>query len=175
MTYHTDPTVKNLRQVIRLGVYAVAIQDNQILLTMKGKDGCYAGLLDLPGGGVEFGENAEMTLAREFKEEVGMMFDSMKLMDNLSHTQYVDTIVKTQCIDNLSRLKPALHPNDPFSFHHLGQIYEVFGFQGIQGVVAEDEFAWYAIDKLELSCLTPFAKVIVAKIKAELDVHPATC
>lgn len=139
-----------LRKVIRIGVYGVALQDNMILLTSKGTCGCYAGLLDLPGGGVEFGESPEETLRREFQEEVGMSFAEMKLLDNLSHTQDVHNVP------------------DPFAFHQLGQIYSVTGVHAIPDVLAQDEFAWYPLAALRPEQLTPFAKVVFSRFFQEI-------
>ncbi|RYC73240.1 Nucleoside triphosphatase NudI [Candidatus Nanosynsacchari sp. TM7_G1_3_12Alb] len=51
---------------IRVGVYAVIIEDNKILLTRQW-DG-----YSLIGGGVEKGETIEESIAREVKEETGL-------------------------------------------------------------------------------------------------------
>jgi 8-oxo-dGTP pyrophosphatase MutT (NUDIX family) len=56
------------------------------LLVVRQKRGPYAGKLDFPGGGIEFGESAELALRREFSEEVAMEFDSLQLIDNLTAT-----------------------------------------------------------------------------------------
>jgi 8-oxo-dGTP diphosphatase len=136
------------RYVQRIGVYGVAIQDGQMLLTTKGPKGCYRGLLDLPGGGIEFGESAQDTLKREFAEEVGMTFESMELLDNFSHTQHVTGV------------------GDPFHFHHLGQVYIVTGVVPIPNQAGEDIFDWYPVKRLTPEMLTPFArKAFVALIK----------
>ena len=51
---------------IRVGVYAVIIEDNKILLTRQW-DG-----YSLIGGGVEKGETVEESIVREVKEETGL-------------------------------------------------------------------------------------------------------
>ena len=51
---------------IRVGVYAVIIEDNKILLTRQW-DG-----YSLIGGGVEKGETIEESIVREVKEETGL-------------------------------------------------------------------------------------------------------
>lgn len=129
-----------MRKVTRIGVYGVAIKDNKILLVEKGTGGSYSGLWDLPGGGVEFGETAEETLRREFREEVGMSFEQMEHLSNYSHCAKV------------------FHVPDPFHFHHLGQVYRVFNFQTIPSIKPEDNFIWEDISKLNREMLTPFAK-----------------
>jgi 8-oxo-dGTP diphosphatase len=129
----------SIKQVTRLGVYAIAVLDQQILLIEK-KDGYYGGLLDLPGGGVEFGENPEEALRREFKEEVAMRFKSMKLISNLSHRGM------------------ATHTKPHFDFHHVGLIYHVEEFEEIKNVVPEETFSWHSLKQLDLTKLTPFAR-----------------
>ncbi len=143
---------EELKQVTRLGVYGVSVRDNKILLVTKGSDGVYANLLDLPGGGVEFGESPEETLAREFQEEVGMTFESCALITNLSHTRMI-TKNEHQGIT---------------SFHHLGQIYAVYGAKDALGVTAEDEFHWYPLAALTENRLTPFAREILLKLQAQM-------
>lgn len=86
----------------RTGVYGVAIKEGHMLLIWQ-KNGPYAGKLDFPGGGIEFGETPEQTLRREFVEEVAMEFDSLQLIDNLTVT-----------FDAPST-----------SFFHIGMIYRV--------------------------------------------------
>lgn len=103
------------KEITRLGVYGVLLQDNKILLVYQ-KQGLYAGKLDFPGGGMEFGESPEEALRREFAEEVAMEFDSLLLLNNL--TAKVDV--------------PAIFPNDAYLFFHIGMIYKINGFRLIE-------------------------------------------
>ncbi|HLN61991.1 MAG TPA: NUDIX hydrolase [Symbiobacteriaceae bacterium] len=65
---HTDlPRV----QERRIGAYGICIHNGRMLLIHKAK-GPYTGLLDLPGGGIEWGEAPDETLVREFLEETGL-------------------------------------------------------------------------------------------------------
>ena len=98
------------KQVTRLGVYGVSIKDGNILLVQQ-KKGPYAGKLDFPGGGIEFGESPEQALRREFVEEVAMEFDSLQLIDNLNAT--VDV--------------PSTFSNHAYTFFHVGMIYHLNG------------------------------------------------
>lgn len=103
------------KEITRLGVYGVSIKDGNILLVHQ-KKGPYAGKLDFPGGGIEFGESPEQALRREFVEEVSMEFDSLQLIDNLTARINV----------------PAALPNDSYVFFHLGMIYRIDGCRSIR-------------------------------------------
>lgn len=123
-----------------LGVYAILVDgDQRILLTTKVGSSPYRGLLDLPGGGMEFGETVEETLRRELKEEVMLEMDQMQLIVNATH-----------CL-----------VGEHMMFHHIGLIYKVQGWRTIPGLVPEDAFDWYPLQQLETARLTPFAKVAV--------------
>lgn len=124
-------TDHNLKQVTRIGVYGIVIKNNQIL-TVRQKRGPYAGKLDFPGGGIEFGESPEQTLRREFLEEVAMEFDSMKLIDNLTATLQVDS---------------------SYLFHHIGMIYQVEGCRPINNQTGTFPHHWVNLNTLsETEC-----------------------
>lgn len=55
----------------RVGAYGLCLRDDRVLLIDKAK-GPFTGLLDLPGGGIKFGETPEEAVAREFIEETGV-------------------------------------------------------------------------------------------------------
>jgi 8-oxo-dGTP diphosphatase len=55
----------------RIGAYGICIDQGRLLLIHKAR-GPYTGLLDLPGGGIEWGEAPEHTVVREFAEETGL-------------------------------------------------------------------------------------------------------
>lgn len=107
---------QNQKKITRIGVYGVVIDKSKIL-TVRQKRGPYDGKLDFPGGGIEFGESAEVALRREFAEEVAMEFDSMQLIDNL--TALIDV--------------PGTSLNEPYSFFQIGMIYRVNGCRLIEG------------------------------------------
>src|SRR5689334_13591244 len=56
--------------VQRTSVYVIAIRDNTVLLVLDGTG--HAGMWDLPGGGVEEGEDRLDALERELLEETGL-------------------------------------------------------------------------------------------------------
>lgn len=70
----------DLKEHKHLGCYGLLMEGNKILLIKK-KTGPYDGLLDLPGGSLEFGETTEATLKREFMEETGLDITKYELYD----------------------------------------------------------------------------------------------
>ena len=98
------------KKITRTGVYGV-VTDGSKILAVRQPRGPYAGKLDFPGGGIEFGESAEQAMRREFAEEVAMEFDSLQLVDNL--TVIVDV--------------PSTPSNEPYLFYQIGMIYRVNG------------------------------------------------
>ncbi len=108
-----DNTTDNItvpKKITRIGVYGVVMNEGKIL-AVRQQRGPYAGKLDFPGGGIEFGESAEQALRREFAEEVAMEFDSVQLIDNL--TAIVDV--------------PRTSSQEPYMFYQIGMIYRVHG------------------------------------------------
>ena len=134
-----DPAIaKKLVEVMQkekthVGAYAYIEEGNKLLLTKK-KKGPYCGLWDFPGGKIEFGETPQEALRRECKEELGMEFESLKLLDTLSYT----------------------HEE---WFHHMGMIYSVKGIRPLENLLPEEEFSWFPLSNLPE--LTPFVKILI--------------
>jgi mutator protein MutT len=56
----------------RVGVGAVILEDDRVLLIQRGKTGAAAGKWSLPGGLVELGETTREAVCREIREECGL-------------------------------------------------------------------------------------------------------
>ena len=91
----------------RIGVYGVIIHDGKIALIKK-VNGGYKGLYDLPGGGIERGEEPKETLHRELMEEIGVSVISEKILAGVS------TLIKWDVNDKLVQ-----------DLHHIGILYTV--------------------------------------------------
>lgn len=135
----TDEVKKSLdgsetrKKITRIGVYGVVTDEGKIL-AVRQQRGPYAGKLDFPGGGIEFGESAEQAMRREFAEEVAMEFDSLQLVDNL--TVIVDV--------------PSTPSNEPYLFYQIGMIYRVNGCRLIKDEKLGDlQHVW--VDLMALS------------------------
>lgn len=131
--------------ISRTGVYGIAKREGKILL-VKQRAGPYAGMWDLPGGGIEAKETIEEALRREFLEEVGMTFDAMSLFRNLTS---IDEGFKDG--------------SSPYILHRIGLIYEVEGVKLLQGIFNELTYEWMDLEKLAQSTKTPFVQKIFPK------------
>lgn len=130
-----------------IGVYGIIIKDGKIALIKKACGG-YKGKLDLPGGGMEYGESSIETLKRELMEEAGLLVKKSTLFDVATNTikwQMTETIIE--------------------DLYHIGILYIVNDFENelkkepdnIDSLGAN----WYKIEDLDLDFLTPFAKFAI--------------
>jgi 8-oxo-dGTP diphosphatase len=139
-------------RIVRYGAYGVALKDSRVLLTLK-KNGAYKGSWDLPGGGIEFGESPEEALRREFVEETAMEVGIAELMTvATSNREYTDN-------------------NMPYSFHHIGIIYNVTIDKMLPDLIPEEEMCWQLLADIENIELTPITKqVLRANHAKKLDI-----
>ena len=141
----------------QLGAYGLLIEDNKILLIKK-KTGPYDGLLDLPGGTIEFSERPIETLKREFKEEVGIDALECTLLD--SDSVFFDWY----------------YNNELIKVHHVGIFYKITKYEGdvlkdnIITEVNDDSLGaeFYDINSLKESGLSKIAWMVIKKYKASL-------
>lgn len=125
--------------VSRTGVYAIARSGKKILL-VKQQNGPHSGKWDLPGGGIEAGETIEQALRREFKEEVGMIFDTMKF------------------IGNITASTEGLNEQGDYLLHQIGLIYALNNITPLQNSVAEMEHTWIDPESLQEGIISPLVK-----------------
>lgn len=133
-----------------IGCYGVVYNDaGEVLLINKAR-GPYTGQLDLPGGGIEYGESAEETLKREFEEETGLTISSYKLRQ----------IVTNYVVWNLDKTTKE-------DLQHIAIIYDVkinkkdynkvkLDADGLDSLGAN----WYKVEDLLIENLSPLAKVV---------------
>ena len=136
-----------------LGVYGLIVKDNKILLIKK-VSGPYDGLLDLPGGGLEFGERPIETLKRELEEETGIIVKKCELFDT-------DSVVATW-----------LREDGMSNCHHVGIFYRINSYSNeIMKNINIDEVNddslgadFYDIDKLTVNDLSLIALLELKKL-----------
>lgn len=135
----------NLRSKIHAGVYGVIRDGKRIALILKGR-GPYTGMLDLPGGKIEYGESVEECLRREIQEELGAEVKSAKL--------------KTVLQNSISYEEDGVMVN----LQHVGIIFEVdLKDNLIQNVNQHDvlESKWFDCAELDRENLTFLAKYAI--------------
>lgn len=101
------------RIFLNAGAAVIAIirnNRNEILLTVRKRDP-FAGMLDFPGGFVDYEENAEEALCREIKEELNLKISDLKYLlsipniyeyeNILYHTLDLAFICKVKSFDNI--------------------------------------------------------------------------
>ena len=93
-----------------VGVYGIIIKERKIALIKKACGG-YKGKLDLPGGGMEYGEQAMQTLKRELMEEAGLVVKDATLFDVVTNT------IKWQMAEKMIE-----------DLYHIGIIYKINSF-----------------------------------------------
>jgi chloramphenicol 3-O phosphotransferase len=135
------------QRISRTGVYGVAEKDGKILLVTQAK-GPYAGRFDLPGGGIEFGEDVEVALHREMREETGMDFELACFLGNFS-----------TCFEHVGK--------DPFSsytFHQIGLIYTVSHLRTIGSGEGLLRYDWIDPKTLREKQVSPFVWRVLQQI-----------
>lgn len=134
-----------------IGSYAIITRDNKIALIKKARGG-YKGKLDLPGGGIEHTETPLDALYREVKEEIGCNVISAKLFDTVSTNIVWE--MDTELFEDL---------------HHIGILYSVKIKEDTLKSEADgldsNGALWVEISSLTKEMLSPFAWLVVDKIK----------
>jgi len=132
----------------RVSAYGLVIQDEHILLTQLA-DYCYRpGHWTLPGGGMDFGELPEQTLAREFFEETGLRAEELELF----HVH-------------------AFSENDRSPFMGVQIVYraQASGVPSVQEVGGSTAaVAWVPLDELHTMPRVPGLDVVLAKLGLDL-------
>ncbi|MCI8445204.1 MAG: NUDIX domain-containing protein [Bacilli bacterium] len=145
--------MSNKKNVSHIGVYGILIDNNRILLIKK-EGGPYDGMLDLPGGTIEFGEVPEKTLKREMLEETGLLVEDYKLFD-------ANSVVFEYS-----------HHEQPICIHHLGIFYTILNYENnIQTDLKIDEknndskgCQFYHIESLQKHQLSKIALLELEKL-----------
>lgn len=133
-----------------VGVYGLAVRERSCLLIQKAR-GPYCGKGDLPGGRMEFGEQPEAALKREFEEETGLT--PMQLTIHSSQSNRIEW----------------KHQGEPEEVHHIGILYNITALQDdqLQYIRREPDgedslgAAWFTLEQVKGLDLTPFARYMI--------------
>ena len=138
-----------------VGVYGIILNDRKVLLVKK-KRGPYIGKQDLPGGGIEMGENTIETLTREIKEETGY---------NIKESNFMDLIN--------NRIEYINHKGQQEELTHIIIIYSVslehYGEPNGKNIIYDTEDTsdskWVNINEITNIPVTPIIYYIIDKLK----------
>lgn len=81
--------------------------DGKVLLSQRPQGKLSAGLWEIPGGKVEAGERAEVALARELREELGIEIESAQRWTTYEHA-YPDKVIRVQ-VFRVTAWRGSLH------------------------------------------------------------------
>lgn len=129
----------------RLAVYGLARRGHEVLLCRASATTEVEGWWWLPGGGVDFGENPEDALVREFVEETGLNVSVGPLLGILSDVRARTTVEE--------------------DVHTVRLIYAISDFSGT--ITAEvggttDHAEWHALDHLQQMNVAPYVRRALA-------------
>jgi len=149
-----------MKQHKHIGVYALAINEDSVLLIKKAR-GPYNGKWDLPGGGLEFGEKPLEGLSREVLKETGLSVQKSDLINVLSHTVVYE-----------------LSNGEKEEMYHLGIIYKVIlNLSENLKIDADGEdsngASWLKISDLNETEFSPFASQSIKTYLQEHQGRPA--
>ena len=131
-----------------LGVYGLIVKDNKILLIKK-VSGPYDGLLDLPGGCLEFGELPIETLKRELEEETGYASNNLtKLLSGITAVAFCNEIIDVFLARDLVKTSQNLDSGEAIEVecYYLEEIKDMIfsgqieDFKTIASVLAYESF-----------------------------------
>lgn len=149
-----------MKQNKHIGVYALAIKDDSVLLIKKAR-GPYTGKWDLPGGSLEFGEKPLEGLSREVLEETGLSVQKCDLLNVLSHIVVYE-----------------LANGEKEEMYHLGIIYKVIlDPSGNLKTNSDGEdshgASWINLSEINASDFSPFASQSIQTYLQEHQGRPA--
>lgn len=131
-----------MKEIFRVGAYGLSLEGKQVLLTQQLR-GPYKGQLHLPGGGIEFGEDPEQALKREYVEEIACSFSQLTPVHNMSVTGKNEDL--------------------GLNYHLMGMIYLVEGLKKVKTEHDPEPHNWYDIASLKRKELSPFARIALEK------------
>lgn len=76
--------MKDLTTVVATFAFIINNQ-NKVLLIRRAKHDSFPGRWELPGGGLDYGEKPELSIAREVMEEVGIQVKVIKPISVITH------------------------------------------------------------------------------------------
>lgn len=135
-----------MRQRTRVSAYGLITHGSKILLSKLNR-GPNAGMYNLPGGGLDFGEKPEEALLREVNEEAGIQLPNYLMHTVLSETYEWD----------LSGEVEQLHLIGIIFISELDSLYQVKQTRDAKEGGSCDGCQWFDIDECDKSFVTSMA------------------
>ena len=135
-------TLEPKHQRTRVASYAIVVDGGKVLLCRLSNIEKHSGKWTLPGGGIEFGEDPEMAMIREVKEETGLDVKSRGLA----------------CVDSVTG------PSGDVAMHSIRIVYRADVVGGtLQSEVegSTDLAEWHEIERLSSLPLVDLVKSVV--------------
>ncbi|MEM8800159.1 MAG: NUDIX hydrolase [Pseudomonadota bacterium] len=145
----TAPEPRIFPQKPMIGVGAIIIENDQVLLVERQKPP-RAREWSLPGGAQEVGETTEQAVAREVKEETGLIIRPLRLFD------VFDFIER----DEASRVR--------FHYTLIDYLAEPIGGTLVAGSDAK-RACWVRIDEIEALAMWHVTKAAILRASHEID------
>lgn len=123
---------------ICIGVYALIIKDNQMLMvhTPSGSKNC----INFPGGGVDVGEGFIEALKRECREELGVNIEAGKLLYS----------------------SKSLYVHEDFPHNYMYHLYFLATTNDVVSAEAELKAEWFPVANPPLDAMLPIDKEFIA-------------
>ena len=143
---------------------ALIIKENKFLALYKNIDGKQ--YWDLPGGRMEFGENAEETLKREIQEELGVHVNPIKLIDTWNHVRdnnfhIAGVVYYCQLESNDIRLSDEHDGYEWIDINHYSKVFKAKDFLDRMhrwdwdAIVSDKNKVVHAVEELDISKIIP--------------------
>jgi 8-oxo-dGTP diphosphatase len=142
-----------------VGVYGIAFNNGQVLLVEKQR-GPYSGKWDLPGGGIENGENSIETLTREFGEECGHKVLESKLIEVLNNR--IEYVNSEKQLEELT-LVSIIYLVSVEEYERTVKDRIILDTEDVS------DFRWVGISEVEILPLTPIATFFTKWIEKNND------
>ena len=117
-----EPPLSDKRYILRPGAYAILPLQKRLLLTAQVSDHVD---LQLPGGGIDMGENAIQALYREVMEETGWHISTPRRLGAFRRFVFMPEYdLWAEKICHIYCAKPVLQISDPLEADHYTTVLE---------------------------------------------------
>ncbi|WP_380055986.1 NUDIX hydrolase [Falsihalocynthiibacter sp. SS001] len=129
-----EPPIRGKSYVLRPGSYGILARDNKLLVTMQSKP--YVEF-QLPGGGIDPGENAIAALHREVREETGWKIGAPRFLGSCRRFVFMPEYeIWAEKLCHIYTARPVVklsEPTEPFHTAHWMNAEQALALLGNEG------------------------------------------